>query len=66
MRSDFERFADSGVYTRMRRDDVRWGWYPPLKDPSCERYVSYGSLSTRPARESLSYIRALSEIFKRM
>ncbi len=60
LRADFEAAADEGAYTRERRTQLSWGWYPyPQGAPIDFAPTSYDDLTEMDVLSALTYLRNL-------
>ncbi len=57
LRADFEEVADEGAYTRDRRQQLSWGWYPyPRGAPIDFAPTSYDDLTEMDVLSALTYL----------
>ncbi len=59
LRSDFEEWANCGLYTRKHFDAIKWGFYgvPSFRPPS--NFVSYRRLTDLPVLEAMAFLQTL-------
>ena len=59
LRSDFEEYANCGIYTRKRFDNIEWGWYPIPSFRPPGNFVSYRRLTDLPVMDVMALLQSL-------
>ncbi len=61
LRDDFEEFANVGLLTRRRAQEVVWGFYPipPSAPRGTDPFFSYQRVMDMPVADALDFVRAL-------